>query len=104
MKTANKPVYGSIAVYIKYCAVCLKIDYSLRYLKYICLVSSQLRDLRVWAHVLLLEQTRSEQRIKAVLEWGIFTSFFYFYWYVNNYTYSQRVTLYTYRYQRFVEY
>jgi len=29
MKTANIPVYGNIAVYIKYCSVCLKIDYTL---------------------------------------------------------------------------
>jgi len=25
MKTATIPVYGTIAVYIKYCAVCLKL-------------------------------------------------------------------------------
>jgi len=30
MKTANMQVYGNIAVYIKECAVCLKIDYTLR--------------------------------------------------------------------------
>jgi len=27
MKPANIQVYGTIAVYIRYCAVCLKIDY-----------------------------------------------------------------------------
>ena len=31
METTNIPVYGNIAVYIKYCAVGLKIDYTLRY-------------------------------------------------------------------------
>jgi len=36
MKTANIPVYGNIAVYIKYCAVCLNIEYTLRCLEYIC--------------------------------------------------------------------
>jgi len=36
MKTANIPVYGNIAVYIKHCAVCLKIEYTLRCLEYIC--------------------------------------------------------------------
>ena len=45
MKTANIPVYGNIAVYIKYCAVCLKIDYTLICLEYICLESSPLRHL-----------------------------------------------------------
>ena len=35
MKTANIPVNETIVVYIKYCAVCLKIDYILRCLKYI---------------------------------------------------------------------
>ena len=39
-KTANITVYGIIAVYIKYCAVCLKIDYTLRWFEYICSVSS----------------------------------------------------------------
>jgi len=34
MTTVNIPVYGNIEVYIKYCAVCLKIDYTLRYLEY----------------------------------------------------------------------
>jgi len=44
MKTANNiPVYGNIAVYIKYCPVCLKIDYTLRCLEYIYSVSSRLR-------------------------------------------------------------
>jgi len=43
MKTANIPVYGNIAVYIKYCAVCLKIDYTLNCLEYSCAVSSPLR-------------------------------------------------------------
>jgi len=28
MKTVNIPVYGNIAVYIKYCAVCLEIEYT----------------------------------------------------------------------------
>jgi len=35
MKTASIPVYGDIAVYIKNCIVCLKIDYTLRCLEYI---------------------------------------------------------------------
>jgi len=34
MKTANKPLYRNIAVHIKYCAVCLKINYTLRCLEY----------------------------------------------------------------------
>jgi len=36
MKTAYIPLYGNCVVYIKYCAVCLKIDYTLRCLEYIC--------------------------------------------------------------------
>jgi len=40
MKTANIPLYGSIAVYIKFCAVCVKIDYTLICWEYICSVSS----------------------------------------------------------------
>ena len=36
MKTANIAVYGNIAVYIKYGAVCLKIDYTPRCVEYIC--------------------------------------------------------------------
>jgi len=36
MKTANIPMYGNIAVYVKYCGVCLKIDYTLRCYQYIC--------------------------------------------------------------------
>ena len=44
MKTANIPVY--IGVYITYCAVCLKIDYTLRCLDYICSVSSRLQESR----------------------------------------------------------
>ena len=36
-------VYGNIAVYIKYSAVCLKIDYTLRCLEYICSEISPLR-------------------------------------------------------------
>jgi len=35
MKTTHIPVYGNIAVYIQYNAVCLKIDYTLRCLEYI---------------------------------------------------------------------
>jgi len=35
MKTTKIPVYGHIAVYIKYCVVRLKIDYTLRCLEYI---------------------------------------------------------------------
>jgi len=31
MKTANIPVYENIAVFIKYCAVFLKIDYTLKW-------------------------------------------------------------------------
>jgi len=42
MKTANIPLYGNIAVYIKYYAVCLKIDYTLRCFEYICSVYSLL--------------------------------------------------------------
>jgi len=44
MKTVNIPVYGNIAVYIKYCNVCPKIDYTLRYLEYMCPVSPPLRQ------------------------------------------------------------
>jgi len=29
------PMYGNVAMYIKHCAVCLKIDYTLRCLEYI---------------------------------------------------------------------
>jgi len=36
-------MYGTIAVYIKYCPVCLKIDYTLICLEYICSVSSPSR-------------------------------------------------------------
>jgi len=38
MKTAYIPVNGNIAVYIEYRVVCLKIDYTLRCLEYICSV------------------------------------------------------------------
>jgi len=31
MKTAFIPVYGNIEMYINYCTVCLKIDYTLRH-------------------------------------------------------------------------
>jgi len=34
MKTAKIAVYGNITVFIKYFAVCLKIDYTLRCLEY----------------------------------------------------------------------
>jgi len=49
MKTANIPVYGNsavygnIAVFIKDCAVCLKKDYTLICLEYICSVPSPWR-------------------------------------------------------------
>ena len=43
MTTANLPVYGNITMYVHYCAVCLKIDYTLRCLEYMCSVSSPLR-------------------------------------------------------------
>ena len=36
MKTTNIPVYGNIAVYINYCAVCLTIDYTPICLDYVC--------------------------------------------------------------------
>jgi len=52
MKTANIPVYGNIAVYIKYCTVCLKLGYTLRCLEYICSVSSPLKR-----HKLLIVKT-----------------------------------------------
>ena len=42
IKTVNIPVYGNIVVYIKYCTLCLKIDYTLRCLEYICSVYSPL--------------------------------------------------------------
>jgi len=44
MKTANIPVNGNIAVYMKcmYCVVCHEIDYTLTCLEYICSVSSLL--------------------------------------------------------------
>ena len=35
-------MYGNIAVYIRYFAVCLKIDYTLRCLEYTCSVYSPL--------------------------------------------------------------
>jgi len=43
MKTANIPVYRNSAVYIKCGSVCLKIDYTLRCLEYICSVYSPFR-------------------------------------------------------------
>jgi len=43
MKTADIPVYGKNEVYIKYCAVCLKIEYTLRCLEYMCSFFSPLR-------------------------------------------------------------
>jgi len=43
MKTANILVYGNSAVYIKYCAACLKIDYTLRCLDNMCWASLPLR-------------------------------------------------------------
>ena len=52
MKTANILVYGNIAVYIKYCAVCLKINYTLKRLEYMCSVSLPLR-----CHRLFIVQT-----------------------------------------------
>ena len=39
MKTVNIPMYVNTAVYIKHWAVCQKIDYTLRCLEYICLVT-----------------------------------------------------------------
>jgi len=45
MKTAYIPLYGNSVVYIQYCAVCLKIDYTLRCLEYICSLSSSLKTL-----------------------------------------------------------
>ena len=54
MKTVYIPVYGTFVVYIKYCAVCLKIEFTLIFFKkkkkkkklifleYICTVSSSL--------------------------------------------------------------
>jgi len=47
MKTANILVYGNFAVYMRYFAVCLKVDYTLKCLEYICSVSSLLRRHRV---------------------------------------------------------
>jgi len=47
MKIGIITVYGNIAVYIKYCAVCLKIDYTLRCLEYICSVPLPLRRHRL---------------------------------------------------------
>jgi len=40
MKTVNLPMYGKIEVCVKYCVVCLKIDYTLQCLEYICSISS----------------------------------------------------------------
>ena len=40
-------MYGNIEVYITYCAVCLKIDYTLRCLEYIYSVSAPLRPLNL---------------------------------------------------------
>ena len=47
-------MYENIAVYIKYCTVCLKIEYTPRCLEYICSVSSPLRrhGLSLRAHAL----------------------------------------------------
>jgi len=44
MKTVNIPMYVNTAVYIKHWAVCQKIDYTLRCLEYICLVSLRSRQ------------------------------------------------------------
>jgi len=41
MKTANIPVYGNIAMYGNIALFVYKTDYTLRYLEYICSVSSQ---------------------------------------------------------------
>ena len=43
-------MYGNIEVYIKYCAVCLKIEYTLRCVEYICSASSALNreDTDTW--------------------------------------------------------
>jgi len=43
MKTANIPVYGTIAVYENIAMYVYKKEYSLRCLEYICSVSSSLR-------------------------------------------------------------
>jgi len=43
----NIAVYGKIAVYRKIALSVFKIDYTLRYLDYICSVSSPLRRYRV---------------------------------------------------------
>ena len=43
MMTAKIPVWGNTAVYIQYCVVCLKIDYTLICLEYICTVSSKIK-------------------------------------------------------------
>ena len=43
MKTANISVYGNIAMLKKIALVCLKIDYTIRCLDYICSVSSPVR-------------------------------------------------------------
>ena len=51
LKTAHIPVYGSIAVNIKHCAVCLKLDYTLRCLENICSVSSSCFRKYVVCHV-----------------------------------------------------
>ena len=56
MKTANIPVYGNIAMYITYCAVCLYMDFTLRCLEYICSVSSPLRR-----HGLLMVKTQTNE-------------------------------------------
>jgi len=41
MKTSNIPVYGNIALYIKYCVVCLNMEYTLTCLDYTCSISSR---------------------------------------------------------------
>ena len=65
-KTANITVYGIIAVYIKYCAVCLKIDYTLRWFEYICSVSSPFKRPRALA-ALTLRPLNCEDTDKCTL-------------------------------------
>ena len=50
MKTANIQLFGNIPVYIKYCTVCFKIDYTLRCVEYICSLSPPLRRHRYSLH------------------------------------------------------
>ena len=58
-KTDNISVYGNTAAYIKYCAVCLKIDYTLSCLEYLFSIftATTPRDLAALTPLCLLIET-----------------------------------------------